>query len=170
LIRSVDYAVTNNMYSAWLGMKAMFPEKELAPFIMMNADVFYDASVLAALLAFHEENAIVVDMGRYIEESMKVAFDNGRLTAISKAIPPERALGSSIDIYKFSVDGGKAFFEMCRQYIENKKELKLWSEVALNDVLENGEVPFAACPLDGRWLEIDNHEDLAAAVELFADR
>ena len=164
IIESVDYAATNNMYSAWLGRKAMGGE----PFLMMNADVFFDASVVAALLAYDGENAIVTDIGRYLEESMKVVERGGRLVSISKAIAPEDALGASIDVYKFSAEGGAAFFEKCRVYIEDRKELKLWSEVALNDVLEEGKVPFAACPLDGRWLEIDNHEDLAAAEALFA--
>lgn len=168
IVESVDYATTNNMYSAWLGIKAMFPYGDIQPFLMMNADVFYDSSVLTALLNNRAENAIVVDMGRYIEESMKVVKKNDRLAAISKKILPEDALGSSIDVYKFSADGGKAFFEACRQYIEDKKELKLWSEVALNDVLEEGTVLFQECPLEGRWLEIDNHEDLAAAIELFS--
>ena len=169
VIESVDYATTNNMYSAWLGIKRMFPDGNITPFLMMNADVFYDASVLKALLIDEAQDAIVVDMGRYIEESMKVVKKGDRLVAISKKITPEDALGSSIDVYKFSEKGGTAFFEACRRYIEDKKELKLWSEVALNDVLEEGKVSFHECPLDGRWLEIDNHEDLAAAVKLFSD-
>ena len=164
IIESVDYAVTNNMYSAWLGHEAMGGE----PFLMMNADVFFDASVIAALLSFEGANAIVTDIGNYLEESMKVVEQDGRLVQISKTITPEAALGASIDVYKFSADGGAAFFETCRSYIEDRKELKLWSEVALNDVLERGAVSFRACPLDGRWLEIDNHEDLAAATALFS--
>jgi len=43
----------------------------------------------------------------------------------------------------------------------------MWSEVALNDALND--VIFQACPLKGRWLEIDNHEDLAAAETLFVE-
>ena len=164
IIESVDYASTNNMYSAWLGREAMGGEA----FLMMNADVFFDASVVTSLLAFEGENAIVTDVGRYLEESMKVVERNGSLVHISKAVTPEEALGASIDVYKFSAEGGTAFFEKCREYIEDKKERKLWSEVALNDVLEEGKVPFRACPLNGRWLEIDNHEDLAAAEALFA--
>lgn len=169
IVESVDYAVTNNMYSAYLGIKTMFPDGRIEPFLMMNADVFYDASVLAALLAFESKDAVVVDMGRYIEESMKVVEKNGRLVMISKKIAPEDALGSSIDVYRFSAEGGTAFFEACREYIEVRKELQMWSEVALNDVLEKGAAPFRACPLDGRWFEIDNHEDLAAASALFAE-
>lgn len=163
IIHSVDYATTNNMYSAYLAKEAMSGEA----FLMMNADVFYDASVVTALLRDESPNAIVTEMGRYIEESMKVVEENGRIVKISKAITPEEALGVSIDVYKFSREGGAAFFGKCTEYIEGKGELKLWSEVALNDVLS--EVDFKACPLVGRWLEIDNHEDLAAAEKLFKE-
>ena len=166
IVESVDYASTNNMYSAYLGLKAMFSNaKIIEPFLMMNADVFYDASVIQALLQNSDPNLIVVDLGRYIEESMKVIEENGRITSISKQITPEKALGCSIDVYKFGTDGGQAFFNHCVNYIEHRKELKLWSEVALNDALSD--VTFHACPLNGRWLEIDNHEDLAAAAKLF---
>ena len=163
IIESVDYATTNNMYSAYLARKTM----DGHDFLMMNADVFYDASVITALLSCDAPNAIVTDIGNYIEESMKVVEEEGRLVRISKAITPEEALGASIDVYKFSAEGGRAFFAKCAEYIEEKQELKMWSEVALNDILP--EVEFKACPLRGRWLEIDNHDDLAAAEKLFAE-
>ena len=162
IINSVDYATTNNMYSAYLGRDSFCGEE----FLMMNADVFYDSSVIKALLECPYENAIVTDIGTYIEESMKVVEKDGRLVEIAKTITPEDALGCSIDVYKFSAPGGKAFFDKCAEYIEEMKELKKWSEVALNDIL--GDVEFKACPLVGRWLEIDNHDDLAAAEKLFA--
>ena len=165
IIESVDYATTNNMYSAYLGRKSVEGEA----FLMMNADVYYDSSVIKALLSSDAENAIVTDIGRYLEESMKVVEQDGRLVKISKGITEEEALGASIDVYKFSKEGGEAFFDVCRKYIEEKKELKMWSEVALDEVLSEGNVIFKACPLEGRWLEIDNHEDLAAAEELFSE-
>lgn len=161
IIESIDYATTNNMYSAYLA-KDYFKDEA---FLMMNADVFYDSSVITALLNCEHPNAIVTDIGTYLEESMKVVENNGRLIEISKAISQDKALGASIDVYKFSAEGGKAFFEKCSEYIENRKELKRWSEVALNDILD--EIEFKACPLKGRWLEIDNHDDLAAAENLF---
>ena len=162
IIESVDYATTNNMYSAYIAKDAMGGEG----FLMMNADVIFDASVITELIAFESENAIVVDIGTYMEESMKVVEENGRLMRISKAITPEEALGASIDVYKFSADGAAAFFNKCAEYIDVRGEKKLWSEVALNDILP--EVVFHACPLKGRWFEIDNHDDLHAAEELFA--
>lgn len=162
IIESVDYATTNNMYSAYIAKEAVGGTE----FLMMNADVFYDASVITALLDFEAPNAIVTDIGSYFEESMKVIEKDGRLIEISKTVKEEDTLGASIDVYKFSVDGGSAFFAKCAEYIEEKKELKMWSEVALNEIL--GTVEFKACPLVGRWLEIDNHDDLAAAEKLFA--
>ena len=63
VIHSADYASTNNMYSAYLGREAVEGEA----FLMMNADVFYDASVVKSLLAFEAENAIVTDIGNYLE-------------------------------------------------------------------------------------------------------
>lgn len=167
IVESVDYASTNNMYSAYLGIQVMYPDGVIKPFYMMNADVFFDSSVIAALKQDMRSNLIVVDIGRYIDESMKVVQQEGRLIAISKQIPPQDALGCSIDVYKFGEDGGLAFFRRCKEYIEEKKDLKKWSEVALNDTL--ADAPFEACPLVGRWFEIDNHEDLAAAEALFVD-
>ena len=163
IIESVDYATTNNMYSAYLGIQSVGTDG----FLMMNADVFYDSSVISELLNFSAPNAIVTDIGIYYDESMKVEQKGSRLVKISKAISKEDALGSSIDVYKFAADGAKAFFEKCKEYIEEKGEMNKWSEVALNDILDF--VKFEACPLVGRWFEIDNHYDLASAEKLFND-
>lgn len=162
ILESVDYAVTNNMYSAYLARETMAGEA----FLMMNADVFFDASVIRDLLACPHPNAVTVDVGRYMEESMKVSEREGKLTAISKTIPPEQALGCSIDVYKFSAGAADAFFAKCAEYIEARNDRGQWSEVALRDILAY--VDFHACPVGGRWMEIDTPEDLALARELFA--
>jgi len=163
IVVNTAYATTNNMYSAYLARTALHGE----PFLMLNADVFFDDSILTDLLAWPAENAIATDIGKYYEESMKVVAENGRLVRISKQISAADALGTSIDIYKFSAAGGQAFLSKCAEYIEDKRETNLWSEVALNDILR--EVEFVACPVRGRWLEIDTLEDLREAERLFAD-
>ena len=163
-IFSENYQKTNNMYSAYLARNEMKGQD----FLMMNADVFFDSSVIEELLKFNHENAIVTDIGTYYEESMKVIEDNGRIIKISKQIGENEALGSSIDVYKFSASAGEAFFNKCKEYIEDRKEVKLWSEVALNDILS--EIYFKACPLVGRWFEIDNHDDLKKANDIFKSK
>lgn len=164
IIKSINYASTNNMYSAYIARDIIGYNE----YLMMNADVFFDASVIKALLSYDAPNAIATDIGEYLEESMKVVERDGGIVKISKEIRPEDALGVSIDLYKFSAEGGQAFFAKCAEYIEDMEQLTLWSEVALNDILS--EVRFQACPVKGRWLEIDNHDDLAAAEKLFAER
>ena len=163
VLESVDYAITNNMYSAYLAREAMAGQG----FLMMNADVFFDASVIRALMDCPYPNAIAVDAGRYTEESMKVSERKGKLTAIAKTIPPAQALGCSIDVYKFSAEAADAFFAKCEEYIDVRNDRRQWSEVALNDILPH--VDFQACPVSGRWFEIDNLDDLASAQKLFAD-
>ena len=66
IIKNVDYATTNNMYSAYLGRAAVENHK----FLMMNADVFFDASVITTLMDFAAPDAIVTDIGRYMDECM----------------------------------------------------------------------------------------------------
>lgn len=161
ILYSEHYAVTNNMYSAYLARNHFAGEA----FLMMNADVFFDASVIETLLRFPAPNAIVTEAGRWMEESMKVRAQDGCLREISKTIPPEDAYGTAIDVYKFSAVAGTAFFDACRRYIEERGEVQKWSEVALNAVLPD--IEFQACPLTGRWMEIDTHEDLCLAEELF---
>jgi len=94
VINSVDYATTNNMYSAFLGKDYV----DNGDFLMMNADVYYDSSVIKSLLEFDKPNAIVTDIGNYLEESMKVIEKDGHLVEIAKTITKEEALGASIDV------------------------------------------------------------------------
>jgi choline kinase len=163
VIENINYATTNNMYSAYMARTAL----KDCEFLMMNADVFFDASIIYELLRFNAKNAIVTDFGNFLDESMKVVERDERLVQISKEILKENALGSSIDIYKFSEEGGTAFFNKCAHYIEVLNNNNLWSEVALNDILS--EVVFKACPVNGRWIEIDTLADLQEANTLFGD-
>ena len=75
---------------------------------------------------------------------------NNRIVEISKGIYQRGALGVSIDVYKFSWESSKVFFNKCSEYIIDKKELNGWTEDALN------EIDFSFCQLSGRWVEIDN--------------
>ena len=162
VIINQEYDITNNMFSAYLAKDLLNGEA----FFMMNADVFFDSSIIKALLNIKYENAIATDIDNYIEESMKVVSNGDRLVGISKAYTAQQCLGTSIDIYKFSGKAGEKFFIKAQQYIEQRNERKLWSEVAINDILL--EADFYACPInDGRWIEIDNHDDLALANKIF---
>lgn len=154
VIVNYEYETTNNMYSAYLA-RSSYAGKE---FLLMNGDVFFDESVIAELLKEQYVDSIVVEKGVFFEESMKVKFNKGRITEISKQIPKNEAYGVSIDVYKFSAEGSRIFFNKIIEYVEIKKDLIQWTEVALNEILS--EVKFTPCPLKGRWIEIDDFNDL----------
>ncbi|MFV0432309.1 MAG: sugar phosphate nucleotidyltransferase [Alphaproteobacteria bacterium] len=160
-IHNKDFDKTNNMYSAYLAMEDMYNSE----FLLMNADVFHDASIIKELIKDEYQNSIVVEKGVYSEENMKVVFDGTRIQEISKQVTKSDAYGTSTDIYKFTKEGSNIFYDKVKDYIVNMKELNQWTEVALNEVLKT--VEFTPCPLKGRWMEIDNHEDLKKAESIF---
>jgi choline kinase len=157
------YDKTNNMYSAYLALDDMYGNE----FLLMNGDVFYDSEIVEELVKTDYKNSIVVEEGTYNDENMKVTCVDGRIMDISKAISKDNAYGVSIDVYKFSKEGSKVFYDKVKEFIEDKKELNHWTEVALNDVLKL--VEFSPCSLKGRWVEIDNLEDLKRAESIFND-
>ncbi|MCM3693207.1 sugar phosphate nucleotidyltransferase [Neobacillus niacini] len=159
-----EYDKTNNMYSAFLAKENFINDE----FILMNADVFFDGSVITELILNKYKNSIVVEKGTYNDENMKVSSVDGKIVEISKKITQENAFGVSIDVYKFTSQGSNVFYEKIIDYIENKKDLNQWTEIALNDALKD--IDFLTCPLVGNWMEIDNHDDLKRAERIFNDR
>lgn len=162
-ITNENYLNNNNMFSAYLARNYLSGES----FYMMNADVFFDEDIIAELSKDKYKNAIATQKGEYLEESMKIKYDGDKITEISKQIKKEDSFGTTIDVYKFSKDASEAFFQKCVDYIENKNELNLWSEVAINDIFN--EINFIPCIIKGRWVEIDNFEDLTLAKSIFKD-
>jgi len=155
------YDTTNNMYSLYLTMNFVRGEE----FLLMNSDVFHDANIEEGLIASKEPNMVACEYGRYIEESMKITVENDAITHISKKITPEEAYATSIDVYKLGVDAGNILFDMTVDIIEKEGNRNSWTEVALDQIFSK--VIFKPYSIKGRWFEIDNHEDLAAAEQLF---
>lgn len=156
------YAETNNMYSLYLGMKEM-PEDD---FLLMNADVFFDANVIKGIKEVETPSAIACDRSRFLDESMKICVDSyGNVTHISKAISEQEHFAVSIDVYKISKKARNILFETVKDFIEKKKDENSWTEVALDQIFDK--IVFSPYVIKGRWFEIDNHDDLKAAEALF---
>lgn len=155
------YDSTNNMYSLYLAMDFV----RGGEFLLMNSDVFHDANIEAGLIHAKDMNMVACEYGRYIEESMKITVADGKITHISKQIIPDDSYATSIDVYKIGVEAGNILFDMCIDIIEQQGNRNSWTEVALDQIFSK--VAFIPYKIEGRWFEIDNHDDLAAAEELF---
>lgn len=161
IIVNNEFKTTNNMFSAYLARNFF----EGHQFLLLNGDVYFDDVIIKELTKDVYENAIVVEEGIYIEESMKVTYNNSQINEISKEIGIKEAYGTSIDIYKFSAKASTIFFKEISEVIIEKGIVNQWTEVGLNQIL--GKIQFKPCPLTGKWMEIDNHDDLKKAELLF---
>lgn len=161
IISNSDYDKTNNMYSLYLANEYLSDSE----FVMMNSDVFFEAEIIEELLNDKYENLIVCEKDNYNEESMKIIVENNIINEISKKISSEESYGTSIDVYRFGKEASKKLFEIIYDYLYVRKDLNSWSEVAINDLIKK--VSFQPLNIKYKWMEIDNHEDLAIAEKLF---
>lgn len=166
IIENSDYETTNNMYSLYLAKQHIAGKS----FILNNADLSIDSEIVKILLQSSASNAIAVDTSLFNDESMKITLNSeGIISNISKQISEEDSFACSIDFYKFSEDSSTIFFNEITRIVEEEKNLKDWTEVAMQRLFQNGELNFSPCDIAGKnWVEIDNYEDLAQSDRKFS--
>lgn len=167
IVENLDYEDTNNMYSLHLTSRYVAGR----PFILNNADLSIDSSIVSRLLDDPHENAIAVDRSLYNAESMKISVDDsGLIVDIAKTISESDAYACSIDFYKFSAQASETFFEHIRKIIDDEGKRKDWTEVAMQQLFQNRCMDFHPCDITGnKWVEIDNYADLSLSDRLFSN-
>jgi HAD superfamily hydrolase (TIGR01450 family) len=168
VIENVDYDTTNNMYSLYLAMSVF--KLYNTDFIISNGDVVFDSLIIKELLNKESKDLIVCDKNSYNLESMKVTTNiKGFITDISKSISRDVAYGNSIDVYKISKTTSLKLFSYLKEYIEYNKNLKEWTEVALQKMIKSGDWQVVPFDIKGKkWMEIDNIDDLLEAEKKFS--
>lgn len=164
VIKNEKYETTNNMYSLYLCLSQI---GSIDDFILMNGDVYYDANIIGGMIENSSKNLIACDRNGYMEESMKVTTKDcsNTISHISKKITSDEFYAVSIDVYKIGKDAGRVLLAEIIKMIEVLKNENLWTEVALDKIFSL--VEFYPYVITGRWFEIDNHNDLQQAEELF---
>lgn len=161
IVSNPRYAETNNMYSLFLTSQFVKGEE----FLLMNADVYYDSNIIAGMLQGDNQSKIACDRSGYMEESMKITLNGDKIDHISKKITPKEHYAVSIDVYRISAEDSKVLFKEVEDTILVKKDENSWTEVALDHIFKN--TSFIPYVIEGRWFEIDNHDDLHKAEEIF---
>jgi HAD superfamily hydrolase (TIGR01450 family) len=161
-IENKRFDETHNMYSLYLARKH-FNEDVL----LMNADLVFDPEVITELLKT-KGSCIAVDIGRYLEEAMKIVVEDGVITSISKKITPKSTYGSSIDVYRLEITDLHIVNQELKRIIERDGDENQWTEVLLDNLFKTGKLKAKPMSIGkSRWYEIDNFEDLAQAEILF---
>jgi choline kinase len=162
IIKNSIFDKTNNMYSLYLCTHFL----KGYSFYLMNADVFFDANIITKMQNDKRGSLIACDNRIYMEESMKIEVDSEQLIKhISKQITAESAFAVSIDVYRFDEIIGTTLLEYTKHAIEELNDLNSWTEVAIDAICKTNVIyPHI---INGRWFEIDNHNDLQEASKLF---
>lgn len=161
IVSNPRYAETNNMYSLFLTAQYVKGQE----FLLMNSDVYYDASVIEGILTGDNQSKIACDCSGYLEESMKITLDGNKVNHISKKITEDEYYAVSIDVYRISQKDSIILFDEIENTILGRKDENSWTEVALDNIFKD--TYFRPYEISGRWYEVDNHYDLKKAQELF---
>lgn len=161
IVHNERYNETNNMYSLYMTEQYVKGED----FLLMNADVYFDSNIITGMLD-GEGSKIACDYSQYMEESMKITCTDNKINHISKKVSEVEYDAVSIDVYRLSAKDGLVLFDEVNDTILNRKDVNSWTEVALDHIFDK--TSFAPYRIQGRWFEIDNHEDLAKAEAIFA--
>ena len=165
IIVNDDFLSTNNMYSLYLALKKININDEQV--IICNGDCIYDFKILHNIVKDYENNLIAAQKSEYLEESMKIIFNENKIIKISKQIKKDVAYGNSIDLYKLTNSSIKNLKKIIDFFIETKKDLNSWTEVALDKLLDTDNfIPYDI--KNDKWIEIDNYNDLILADQIFS--
>ena len=134
--------------------------------LVINGDCVYSDRIVN-LMHEADHSVIGTDSSKYQEENMKVLIQDGRAVAISKDILESQGGVTSIDFYNFMNVDIKNLYSIMVGYFQNMDRGK-WTEVAINDLLIQPNSEIRTLDVAGeKWMEIDNHDDLEAARNLW---
>ncbi|MCL6582233.1 MAG: phosphocholine cytidylyltransferase family protein [bacterium] len=168
------YGYANNLASLWYAQAFFYSD-----ILLLEGDTFLEEGILPDLASCPHQNAMAVDrLNPNLMCSPLVSLDNSGL--VDKMIldwEPEKYPNLDLSkVYK-PVNAYKLSFDFLRQHLMPRLNLHFnlgltadRYEVLIRDLLAEDAVRFTPV-LTGqrRWVDIDTHQDLARAIQMFAD-
>src|SRR5262249_37520266 len=153
------FAITNNIYSLWLALEWLRGDS----FIVLNADVVFDAEILDIAVRSEAPISMIVDPS-WRDETIKVIIHGDRVIEMSKKISPGLFSGTYIGITIFSRTIQKPFFEKMNTLISAGRVNDFFN-IAVQELVDEG-VHVGYTITDGlAWAEIDDPIDLSFAQQ-----
>ncbi|MBW1601981.1 phosphocholine cytidylyltransferase family protein [Streptomyces sp. JJ66] len=153
----------NNAYSLWCARDVI-----KQGVILANGDTVHPVSVEKTLLAARGKGQIVLALDtvkQLADEEMKVVTDDsGGVRKITKLMDPAEATGEYIGVTLIEGEAAEALADALRTTFERDPDL--YYEDGYQELVSRG-VTIDVEPIgDVRWVEIDNHDDLAKGREI----
>jgi len=159
LIENPAFAITNNIYSLWVALEWVRGDS----FIVLNADVIFEADVLDIAVGTNAPISMIVDP-LWRDETMKVIIHGDRILQMSKRISREHFSGTYIGITIFSKAIQARFFQKMGTLISSGRVNDFFN-VAVQELVDEG-VHVGYTSTDRlAWAEIDDPMDLSFAQQ-----
>ncbi|MBW3604518.1 MAG: phosphocholine cytidylyltransferase family protein [Actinobacteria bacterium] len=157
------YADWNNAYSLWLARDA-FADAAL----LVNGDTVHPRGVEERLLKARGTAPLLLaldDVKQLGDEEMKVRLtDDGTVERINKALDPASVDGEYIGVSLIEPEAATPLADALRTTFE--RDPGLYYEDGYQQLADDGGQIRTAGIGRTRWVEVDNHEDLARAREI----
>ena len=158
-IENPAFAITNNIYSLGLALEWLRGDS----FIVLNADVIFDAEILDIAVRSKSLISMIVDP-LWRDETMKVIIHEDRVMRMSKKISREQFSGTYIGITVVSKAIQPRFFDKMSTLISTGRVNDFFN-IAVQELVDEG-VHVGYTSTDGlAWAEIDDPTDLSFAQQ-----
>ncbi|NGO71289.1 sugar phosphate nucleotidyltransferase [Streptomyces boncukensis] len=154
----------NNAYSLWCGRDAV-----RHGVILANGDTVHPVSVEESLLAARGDGKKIIlaldTVKELDEEEMKVVADPGKgVQKITKLMDPAEATGEYIGVTLIEAEAAGELADALKATFE--RDPQLYYEDGYQELVNRGFRVDVAPIGDVKWVEIDNHDDLAKGREI----
>ena len=167
-----DFETTNNIRSLWDAREYLDQD-----ILLLEADVVFDSSLVAALLSHSGSSAAVAPFDKALSGTVVRQNDEGTITEFvlgAEQGPGFDRTGSmkTVNIYSLRKEALRKHVlpGLCKAI--DAGHVQLYYETVLRDVVADETFSdFSAVDVSAsRWYEIDDHRDLDAAEFMFLDR
>ncbi len=170
-LHNADYARLNNWYSVLLALRAVAAPD--ARVVVINGDLFAEPAAIGGFLAEVDrtdaEGLLAVDLERELtDESMKVELRaDGTLARVGK-VGLDAPAGEYVGMLMARGSVLAALRATLEAFVGRPEAVDEWYEGAVGRTAREGAAWRVWGMPSGRWVEIDDDDDLAAALELAA--
>lgn len=154
------FDVTNSIASLWFAREFLSSDDS---YIIMNADVFFEADLLEFIINEEMNPVLWADKRRIQEADYRFYYNNEKLLKYGKHLSNEETTGEYVGIAKVGYPFIKRFADRMEELIQNQQHLLWWENILYSFIGETD--IFVKSVGDNFWAEVDLIGDYQRILE-----